>query len=192
MTEAPRPPGQPEPDPTGPPPPSYSAPDPSAAPGYTPPPQPQQPYPAAPPPPGGYAPPPGDYAPPPGDYAAGPGVAPPGYATNDEKNWALIAHFGGALGAFVGAGGGGWIAPLVAMLTKGNESPTVRAHAIAALNFQLTMTIAAIIGWSVGCLLLFIPGFVVMAVAVIFGIVGGVKANEGTLYKYPLTINLVK
>jgi hypothetical protein len=115
-----------------------------------------------------------------------------GYATNDEKNWALIAHFGGALGAFVGGGAAGWIAPLVAMMTKGNESPTVRAHAVAALNFQLTMTIAAIIGWTVGCVLLFIPGIVVLALATIFGIIGGVQANEGRLYKYPLTITMVK
>ncbi len=119
-------------------------------------------------------------------------MVPVGYANNDEKTWALVSHFGGAVGAFVGAGGGGWIAPLIAMLAKGNESPTVRAHAVAALNFQITMTIAAIIGWTVGCVLLWIPGLVVWAVAVIFGIIGGVRANEGQLYRYPLTIQLIK
>ena len=149
----------------------------------------------------GYAPPPADQgfgsAPPPGGYQPagyppGPGLVPQGYANNDEKTWALIAHFGGAAGALLGAGGGGWIAPLVAMLAKGNESPTVRAHSVAALNFQITMTIAAIVAWTVGCLLLFIPGFVVWAVAVIFGVIGGMRANEGQLYKYPLTIQLIK
>jgi uncharacterized Tic20 family protein len=120
------------------------------------------------------------------------GAPPAGYANNDEKTWALVAHFGGAAGAFLGAGGGGWLPPLIALLVKGNESPTTRAHAVAALNFHITMTIAAIIGWSVGCLLLFIPGFVVWAVAVIFSIIGGLRANEGQLYKYPLSLDLVK
>lgn len=120
------------------------------------------------------------------------GAPTPGYANNDERTWALVAHAGGAIGAFLGGGGGGWIAPLVAMLAKGNESPTVRAHAVAALNFHITMTIAAIIGWTIGCFLLFIPGFAVWAIAVIFGIIGTVRANEGQLYSYPLTITLVK
>jgi len=115
-----------------------------------------------------------------------------GYANNDERTWALIAHFGGALGAFLGAGAGGWVAPLVSLLAKGNESPTVRAHSVAALNFHITMTIAAIIGWTIGCVLLFIPGIVVMIIAVVFGVIGGVRANEGQLYRYPMTINMVK
>lgn len=203
MTEAPRPPGQPEPDPTASPPPSYSAPDPSAAPGYTPPPQPQQPYPAASPPPGGYAsPPPGGYAPPPGGYAPPPGAAfpPPGYATNDEKTWALIAHFGGAAGMFISGGWLGWVAPLIAMLAKGSQSPTVRAHAVAALNFQLLWSIIAVVGYILAiCGSLIIVGaifFVVpvaaLLVGVIFGIIGGVKANEGTPYQYPMTFAFLK
>jgi uncharacterized Tic20 family protein len=182
MTEAPRSPGQPEPDPTAPTPPPY-VPPPETDHNYPPPPGTDHNYPP-PPPTGGYS--------PSGGYPSGPGYPPAGFATNDEKTWALIAHFGGALGAFLGGGAGGWIAPLVAMLTKGTESPTVRAHAVAALNFQLTMTIAAIIGWTIGCLLLFIPGVVVMILAIVFGIIGGMRANEGQLYRYPLTINLVR
>src|SRR5574342_1234822 len=75
-----------------------------------------------------------------------------GFANNDEKTWALVAHFGGAAGAFLGAGGLGWVAPLIALLAKGNESPTVRAHAVAALNFQILCTIVAIIGWITICI----------------------------------------
>jgi hypothetical protein len=188
MTEPPRPPSEgSDPGPTSPPPPPAAPPPPQSF-GSAPPPPAYPPaggYPAAPPPSGGYP------APPPsGGYAAGP--APVGYATNDEKTFALIAHFGGAAGAFLGAGGGGWIAPLIAMLVKGNESPTVRAHSVAALNFHITMTIASIIGWTVGCLLLFIPGFIVWALATIFGIIGGIRANEGTLYNYPMSLKLVK
>src|SRR5207245_2092592 len=83
----------------------------------TPPGEPQDP--AAYPPPSAppSAPPPSAPPPPPGGgYSAGPpiggNVAPAGYANNDEKTWALIAHFGGIVVGF--------IAPLVALLVKGN------------------------------------------------------------------------
>jgi uncharacterized Tic20 family protein len=121
------------------------------------------------------------------------GAPTPGYANADEKNWALIAHFGGAAGAFIGGGCGGWIAPLVALVSKGNQSPTVRAHAIAALNFQILVSIVSFVGWATVCILI---GFVILPLAVLagvlFGVLGGVKANEGQFYKYPMTISLVK
>jgi glycosyltransferase involved in cell wall biosynthesis len=47
------------------------------------------------------------------------------------------SHFGGILVGF--------IAPLVTLLAKGNESPTVRAHSVEALNFQITWGIATIV-----------------------------------------------
>lgn len=118
---------------------------------------------------------------------------PPGYASSDEKTWALIAHFGGAAGMLVGAGGAGWIAPLVALLAKGNESPTVRAHAVGALNFQITWSIVGVIGWVTSC---FGIGFLLMvaamALGIIFGVLAGVRANEGQLYRYPASLGLVK
>ncbi len=143
--------------------------------------------------PGGYAPggyPPGSY-PPPG-YLPPPGPPPLGYASADDKTWALIAHFGGAALVFITAFFG-WVAPLIALTTKGNQSPTVRAHAVAALNFQLTWTIVAAAGAITLCILI---GWVVLPAAwlvgTILGVVGGVRANEGQLYRYPLSLPLVK
>ena len=119
------------------------------------------------------------------------GAPVPGYANSDEKTWALIAHFGGIITGF--------IAPLVALLVKGNESPTVRAHAVEALNFQITWGVAAIIGWILAVCtsfftfgLLFILPLGAWAVIVIFGIMAGLKANEGQLYTYPMSVRIVK
>src|SRR6185436_17210427 len=86
--------------------------------------------PAAPPP---YAP-PASTSPPPSAGGMPMGAPTPGYANSDEKTWALIAHFGGIVVGF--------IAPLVAFLAKGNESPTVRAHVVEALNFHITWGVA--------------------------------------------------
>jgi uncharacterized Tic20 family protein len=120
-----------------------------------------------------------------------PGTPTPGYANSDEKTWALIAHFGGIIVGF--------IAPLVALLVKGNDSPTVRAHAVEALNFQITWNVALIVAqiiavcsaFATGGALFFLP-LVAWAVIVIFSVIAGLKANEGQLYKYPVTVRLVK
>jgi uncharacterized protein len=110
-----------------------------------------------------------------------------GYANSDEKTWALIAHFGGAIAGF--------IAPLVALLVKGNESATVKAHSVEALNFQITWGIAFVISVILSVctlgVLFFLP-FLVWAVIVVFSILAGVKANEGQLYKYPMTYRFLK
>jgi hypothetical protein len=136
---------------------------------------PPQPPPAAPPPAGGQPPP------------------PPGYANNDEKTWALVAHFGGAAGMFVITGVGGWIAPLIALLSRGNQSATVRQHAVSALNFQLTWTIVGVVGWLTACIGIGVLIFAAAAlVGIIFGIIGGVRANDGQLYQYPVSIKMIK
>jgi uncharacterized protein len=165
--------------PSAPTPPGYSAPPPSAPPGYS----------APPSAPGGYGAPAG------APYGApiGGNVAPVGYADNDEKMWALIAHFGGAAAALVSGGFLGWVPPLVAMLVKGNTSATARAHAVAALNFQALWTVVSVIGYVLLCVLI---GLIIIPIAVlmsvIFGIIAGIKANEGNLYKYPATVNIIK
>ena len=94
---------------------------------------------------------------------------------------------------FVLFGVGGFIGPLIAYLAKGQQSPTVRAHAVAALNFQLLWGIIGVIGWVLVCVV--IGWLVVLAAAIIgivFGIVAGLKANEGQLYKYPMSVSLIK
>ena len=118
-------------------------------------------------------------------------AAPRGYSTSDEKTWALIAHFGGIIVGF--------IAPLVALLVKGNDSPTVRAHAVEALNFQITWNVALIVAqilfactsWFTAGALFFLP-LLCWGVIVVFSVIAGLKANEGVVYQYPVSIRLVK
>ena len=145
-----------------------------------------QPDPSVPPPSGGY--------PPPGAYPPAGGAPPPvGYPTSEDKTWALVAHFGGALGMFVGAGTGGWVPPLIALLVQGNKSPVARAHAVAALNFQLLWSIVGVVGWILACILIgFVAVFAAMILGIVFGVIAGLKANEGQLYRYPMSVNMIK
>ncbi|MCE9670447.1 DUF4870 domain-containing protein [Myxococcus stipitatus] len=110
--------------------------------------------------------------------------------TQDEKTMALIAHMGTILGNFVGLG---FAVPLVLMLTKGKESTFIRENSVESLNFQITMFIAAVVAGFTLCIgigLVLLP--IVGLVALVFAIIGGLKANEGQLYRYPFNIRLVK
>jgi uncharacterized protein len=111
----------------------------------------------------------------------------------DDKTWVLAAHFGGAAGMLITAGVGGWIAPLIVLLTKGNQSPSVRAHAINALNFQLPWSIVGVLAWAVSWRLpVILPLLVVTIIGVAFGVIGGLRANEGRSYAYPLSASLIR
>ena len=102
----------------------------------------------------------------------------------DEKLWATLVHLGGLFFGF--------LAPLIGYLILKDRGPFVRAHTTTALNFQLTLLIAYIVGTILTFLIIGI--FILIAAYVlniIFCIVAAVKANRGEWYKYPLTINFV-
>ncbi|MHA6667922.1 DUF4870 domain-containing protein [Homoserinimonas sp. A447] len=118
--------------------------------------------------------------PPPGDYQPVQPMSP-----RDEKLWATLVHIGGI---FLGV-----ISPLIGYLVLKDRGPFVRAHTQSALNFQITMTIAAV----VGLLTLFVLiGFVILMavsiVIIVFSIIAAVKATNGEYYNYPLSIPLIK
>lgn len=118
----------------------------------------------------------------------------------EDKQWASFAHFGGALGAFLGAGTAGWIAPLIIYLVYKDRGPFTRQESKEALNFQLTITIYVVGLYILGTILaLVLIGFLLYPLAwivgilgVIFGIIGGVKVNNGEAYRYFHAIRMVK
>lgn len=135
----------------------------------------------------GYGPPPGGgYGAPPG-YGYGAPGGPTGYVNSDEKTWAILNHAGGIILGF--------IAPLIVLLARGNDSPTLRAHAVEALNFQITWNLIAVAATILGIctlgVLAFLPG-VAWIVIIVFSIIAAVKANDGQLYRYPMTWRPVK
>lgn len=120
-------------------------------------------------------------APPP---PANPYQAPAQLSPADEKLWATLIHIGGIFFNFIPA--------LVGYLVLKDKGPFIRAHATTALNFQITLLIAYIVG---GILSIVIIGFFIIAAAyvlnIVFSIIAAIKANQGLGYQYPLTIKFV-
>ena len=108
----------------------------------------------------------------------------PALSPNDEKLWATLVHIGGIFFSFLPA--------LIGYLILKDKGPFVRAHTATALNFQITMAIAYVVGYI---LIFIVVGiFVLIAVWVvniIFSIMAAVKANQGQPYTYPLAIKFV-
>lgn len=114
--------------------------------------------------------------------------------TPDERLWATLAHLAAFIGLLTTAGALAVLGPLVVWLLKKDESSYVAHHAREALNFQITMLIAAAVLFVAGYFTCGISWalFVPVGVAnVVLSIVGAVKANEGQRWTYPFSLRLV-
>ncbi|HVG14348.1 MAG TPA: DUF4870 domain-containing protein [Chitinophagaceae bacterium] len=102
--------------------------------------------------------------------------------TSDERVMAILAH---AL-TFVS----NIIAPLIIYLLKKDDSRFVAEQAKESLNFQITVLLVCFVLFItlVGILLLWVVGLG----AAILVIIASIKASEGKLYRYPLTIRFIK
>ena len=109
-----------------------------------------------------------------------------GEVTQDDKTWSMLAWLGMIVIGF--------IAPLIVMLTKGNESKWTRDNAVEALNFSIIIVIGYVISFILSVVfigMLLIP--VLLIVNVIFSIIGGMACNKGESYKCPVNFfRLVK
>jgi uncharacterized Tic20 family protein len=110
--------------------------------------------------------------------------APTPMSPSDEKLWATLIHIGGILFGVLPA--------LIGYIVLKDRGPFIRAHTATALNFQITLLIAYVVG---GLLTLVLVGFLVLLAAwvlsIVFGIMAALAANRGQYYRYPLTITFV-
>ena len=116
------------------------------------------------------------------DPVSGPETTPRYTPTSDERTLAILCH---VLTIFF------WIfPPLIIYLIKKDESAYVKAHAMEALNFQITVSIAAVaLALTIVGLLLI---WVLWIAALVFMIIATINASDNKMYRYPLTIRLIK
>ena len=123
---------------------------------------------------------------------------PPPSSESQARTWNMLCHLS-ALAGFV-IPFGNVLGPLLVWQIKKNEFPSVDIHGKAALNFQITVTIAVFVGGFAAVILSFIGiGFLLFPLVMLLGLAGlvlsiiaGIKANDGQEYKYPYSLELVK
>ena len=123
--------------------------------------------------------------------------------TSEERGWAMTAHLCGLLWV-LGSGGliflpfGGLalftlLGPLIILLAKGPSMPFVAAQAKESLNFQITVWL---LGLAFALLAIVLIGFVLLwilgVVNLVLVIIAAIRVSDGTPYRYPFCLRLVK
>ncbi|MFC3120619.1 DUF4870 domain-containing protein [Agaribacter flavus] len=88
---------------------------------------------------------------------------------------------------------GGLILPIVMWVTNKENSKDIDEHGKVVMNWVISAIIYSIICTILTFILIGILGFIVLGIcALVFAIIGAIKANDGILWHYPLSIKFFK
>lgn len=117
---------------------------------------------------------------------------PPMYLqTQEERQMGLFLHLSQLANIIIPLAG--VILPIVLWQTQKDKMPALDAHGKMVVNWLISSIIYAVI--SVVLMIVLVGFITMMAVAVmgiVFPIIGAIKANNGELWEYPLTIKFLK
>lgn len=127
-------------------------------------------------------------------------------AASSTRGWEMLCHLSclpGMLGMLGGIPFGNVLGPLLVWLVKRHDSVGVDAHGRESVNFHLSWTLYAFVAGLITTGLMWILiGFLMLPfliVGLIIGwitmfiltIIASIKASNGQLYRYPLTIRFL-
>jgi uncharacterized Tic20 family protein len=111
--------------------------------------------------------------------------------TENERTWGMLAHLSALVGLVIPLIGN-VLGPLVVSIARSDQSAFVAAHAKEALNFNISVTLAALL-----CTLLmlvfvgFLLGSALFIAWLVMTLIAAIKASEGAAYRYPFSLRLV-
>jgi uncharacterized protein len=87
----------------------------------------------------------------------------------------------------------GIVVPIIIWQTQKDKIPALDAHGKMVANFMISMTIYLFVSIFLMFLLVgFLIAPILGIIGIVFPIIGGIKANNGELWDYPLTIKFLK
>ncbi|RUO53071.1 hypothetical protein CWI69_08580 [Pseudidiomarina halophila] len=111
--------------------------------------------------------------------------------SQEDRTYAMLLHlsqFTGYLIPFAGL-----LVPLVMWLMKKDTNPYIDAHGKVVFNWILSALIWGVIGVILSFVVIGIFLLIALAIChIIFAIVGAIRANDGIVRNYPLTIKFFK
>jgi len=111
---------------------------------------------------------------------------------SEEKTFGMFCHLL-AFAGIIGIPFGNVLGPLVMWLIKRNESAFVDQCGKESLNFQISITIYAIVSVILSAVLIGIPLLILVGILYIVCVIkASIKANDGETYTYPFSIRFIK
>jgi hypothetical protein len=108
----------------------------------------------------------------------------------DDRTWGSLSHLAALCGLVIPFGS--ILAPLIIWRTRGQRAPFVGDQALEALNFNISISLAFVVGLALTWLFI---GILMISALVIYWIVmtvlATIKAAEGETYRYPVTLRLI-
>lgn len=109
----------------------------------------------------------------------------------DEPTFSMLLHLSSFMGMAVPFAG--IVLPIVMWATNKNESSVIDAHGKNVINWIISFTIYAFISGMLCFVLIGIPMLFALGIcSIVFTIMGAVKANNGVVWKYPMSIRFFK
>lgn len=119
-----------------------------------------------------------------------PEEAPAALPGRDERTWAMACHLAALAGYVFPLGN--ILGPLVVWLVKREQFPLVDDQGKESLNFQISITLYALVAALLSLIVIGIPLLIaVLVFQFVMILVAAVHANEGSRYRYPLTLRFV-
>lgn len=112
-------------------------------------------------------------------------------ADAETNQWALILHLSLLSGLLVPMAG--LIVPIIIYVLKKDSLPGLVPHGHVVFNWMISAVIYCIVSAVLILLLVgFLTMFALVLVSIIFPIIGAIKASEGEVWPYPLSIPIFK
>ncbi len=110
-----------------------------------------------------------------------------GGMSKETRQWAMMLHFSILAGFVIPFAG--LIAPILIWQLKKEDMPEIVPHAHVVMNWLITAMVYGAISIVLMFVLIGIPLMFAVGIAtIVFSIIGGIKANDGELWEYPMTL----
>ncbi|MBF7728730.1 DUF4870 domain-containing protein [Pseudomonas sp. N040] len=109
----------------------------------------------------------------------------------EVRQWAMFCHFAAFFGLIFPFGN--LLGPLIVWQIKKDLHPFVDEQGKEALNFQISVALAAALCFLLMVVVIGFPLLALVSVAaVVLTAIAGIKANEGQAYRYPFSWRLLR
>ena len=109
----------------------------------------------------------------------------------ESRQWSMFLHLSVLTTYIVPLAG--LVAPIVIWQMKKNDSPKLDMHGKIVVNWVLSMILYMIVSVVLSFVIIGLPMLLALVILnIVFPIIGGIKANNGETWRYPLSIRFMK